>query len=561
MDIFIRDNQSASLTEGQVELLRAQQGNLRGQGQSLSLDELAVRARFASGRENADKANTGASDLGSLLPVDLCRRYLCEPLSWQEGVLTIRSALRLNQECKNIVRKLCRLDTERVVVLAASRVEILRRLSQTDQGATVPGLLHALETDGVQAVRLRQLVFALLRETVERRASDIHLSRRPDPDAWVMFRVDSEMQYVHLISASLMQALVARIKIEAGLDASNSRTAQDGRLSVEIKGRSVDFRVSTQPVVDGESVVLRTLDSSILPTLDELFPCQPRLLSRMRKLTQYGQKRGGLVFISGATGSGKSTTQYALACSFQRHRMNLITVEDPVEYVLPFAKQIQLHALINQKAIELERSILRQDPDVLIFGEIRDADSARAALAFAESGHLVISTIHANGVLQVAERFLSIVGSEYREDARFLLANYLNVCTHQKLVKRLCDCKTPVVDEALERVKTEIFTSGIEGLFADHGFYQANGCEKCRGTGYLGRIAVNETMMLGATPDERSLFVEAFLGNQLHVQSALNDSNGIEMFSREETLSVLLMAGQIDWPSAQMLLDIKEIGV
>ena len=121
-----------------------------------------------------------------------------------------------------------------------------------------------------------------------------------------------------------------------------------------------------------------------------------KMLDLIRGITQQTGKTGGLVFISGATGSGKSTTQYTMACGFRRDAMNIITVEDPVEYILPFAKQIQLQALVKQKAIDLERSILRQDPDILIFGEIRDAVSARAALAFAESGHLVISTIHAN---------------------------------------------------------------------------------------------------------------------------------------------------------------------
>jgi len=400
------------------------------------------------------------------------------------------------------------------------------------------------------------LVYAVLKEALSLRASDIHLSRKGDPDAWIAYRVDSVMRQTHLLPELLMQSLVARIKIEAGMDASNSRTAQDGRLTVEHEGRVVDFRISTQPLVDGESVVLRALDASLLPSLGALFPGQPKMTELIKSITNQTGKTGGLVFISGATGSGKSTTQYTVACGFRRDAMNVITVEDPVEYILPFAKQIQLQALIKQKAIELERSILRQDPDILIFGEVRDADSARAALAFAESGHLVISTIHANSVLQVSERFLSMIDPAHRADSEFLLAHFLRVVIHQRLVRRLCSCAKPVQGEMLEHFQSQAvrLTGGL--IQPRTGLRHKVGCTRCAGLGYSGRVAAHETMHVPAEETMRGRFVKAFKSHNLELPVDLCEENGVDYTSRLQTLQTLLDQGMVDWPSVLQILGV-----
>jgi type II secretory ATPase GspE/PulE/Tfp pilus assembly ATPase PilB-like protein len=282
------------------------------------------------------------------------------------------------------------------------------------------------------------------------------------------------------------------------------------------------------------------------------------MMGLIRGITQQSGKTGGLVFISGATGSGKSTTQYTVACGFRRDAMNIITVEDPVEYILPFAKQIQLQALVKQKAIDLERSILRQDPDILIFGEIRDADSARAALAFAESGHLVISTIHANSVIQVTERFLSMIDSSHRSDSEFLIAHFLRMIIHQRLMRRLCSCAKPMHNDEIEQINSGInkLTGGL--IEARLGLKKKTGCTRCLGTGYSGRVAAHETLHIPSDQAMRAKFVRAFKNHELELPVDLREENGVEYTSRLQTLQTLMDQGLIDWSSVAQLFGVAE---
>ncbi|MCQ8897571.1 ATPase, T2SS/T4P/T4SS family [Limnobacter humi] len=555
------DLSDAGLDPAQLNLLRQQHVHMRSEGRSAELSALALRARFINLDDLADRddfRHTSAEismAIEGTLPMDVCQRFGCMPVDLSKGQLTLKTCQPLNARQVDQLRQLVRVPIKNLRLLPASRVEVMGLIQAAQQSSSVSGLIEALRTEGLEAGRLRALVYAVLREALTLRASDIHLNRKPDPDAWLAYRVDSVMRPTHLLPELLMQSLVARIKIEAGMDASNSRTAQDGRLSVEHDGRVVDFRISTQPLVDGESVVMRALDPAMLPSLQALFPSQPRILALMRSITGQHGKSGGLVFISGATGSGKSTTQYTMACGFRRDSMNLITVEDPVEYLLPFAKQIQLQALIRQKAIELERSILRQDPDILIFGEIRDADSARAALAFAESGHLVISTIHANSAVQVTERFMSIIDPVHREDAEFLMANYLRLVIHQRLLPRLCSCAVPCDPPELDRLNHRL-AKCTGGLLREFGSLQKTmGCGLCGGTGYRGRVAAHETMHVPMDDAPRSSFVKAFRDGRVELPADLNPDNGIEFISRIDTLRGLLSQGLIDAATVFNLLE------
>ncbi len=544
------------IKERQLMLLRQQQIHLREIGQNQTLGNLALRARFVfkdSAAEVASSENDEAlnRDARSLLPLRVCIRFNVLPENWTAGVLTIRSVFRLTETQKQVLMESCSMHSTALKVIPIGRAELIQKLREMGEEGSTENLLKDMKEFGTDSNRLRRLVYTLLRDALELRASDIHLYKKPDPDAWVTFRIDSIMTPTYLLPETLMQAVVARIKIESGMDASNVRSAQDGRLELVHRDRSIDFRVSSQPLVDGESMVLRVLDASRLPGLASVFPGQPKITGYVQKILRVTGKTGGLVLMSGATGSGKSTTLYTMACGFERDSLNVVTVEDPVEYSLPFAKQIQLQALLKQKAVELERSILRQDPDILIFGEIRDADSARAALAFAESGHLVISTIHANGVLQVSERFLSIIHGDHREDAHFLLANYLRVVLHQKLVPKLCDCAAAMPEEKKIQVISEAYerTRGVIDLEVTDNLREAVGCSACNGLGYKGRLVAHETMVIPSDGEDRDLFSQAYREHRLNLTSDLNKSNGIDYISRQETFCNLLKIGLMDWPS------------
>lgn len=551
----------AGLDEHQLTLLRQQHSHLRSEGRSAELGSLAVRSRFVNladleALEESSEADSFGDSftLQSILPLEYCKRFLCVPVELTKGTLRIKCAQPLNAVQKTRILQMLTTPVQRLRMVPSSRQEVFDALLRIEQSGSVGGLVVSLRQEGLEAGRLRSLVYAVLKEALSLRASDIHLSRKSDPDAWIAYRVDSSIRQTHLLPELLMQSLVARIKIEAGMDASNSRTAQDGRIAVEHDGRVVDFRISTQPLVDGESVVLRALDASRLPSLDSLFPKQPGIVDLMRGITAQTGKVGGLVLISGATGSGKSTTQYTIACGFRRDSMNVITVEDPVEYLLPFAKQIQLQALIKQKAIELERSILRQDPDILIFGEIRDADSARAALAFAESGHLVISTIHANSVIQVPERFLSLIDPQHRSDSEFLLAHFLKLVIHQRLIRKLCKCAVELNEDELADLQFDMERSTGGLMKARSGFKRACGCTRCEGTGYYSRVVAHETLSVPPSDHMRNKFIRAFKDKELELPINLNSDNGVDYISRLDTLQTLLNEGVMDWPTARQVL-------
>jgi len=555
----------AGLDDHQLTLLRQQHAHLRSEGRVSELSSLALRSRFINADDLQDEDHV--DDLGvigdhftlqTILPLEYCRRFVCVPTEFSKGVLTLKCAQPLSEAQRKRIQEIFRAPVQALRILPASRQEVFDVLMRIEQSGSVNGLVSILRSEGLEAGRLRSLVYAVLKEALSLRASDIHLSRKSDPDAWIAYRVDSAMRQTHLLPELLMQSLVARIKIEAGMDASNSRTAQDGRLTVEHEGRVVDFRISTQPLVDGESLVLRALDASLLPSLGALFPGQPKMMELIRSITQQTGKTGGLVFISGATGSGKSTTQYTMACGFRRDAMNIITVEDPVEYILPFAKQIQLQALVKQKAIDLERSILRQDPDILIFGEIRDADSARAALAFAESGHLVISTIHANSVIQVSERFLSMIDPSHRADSEFLIAHFLRMVVHQRLMRRLCSCARLMYNDEVEQLQAHTLrlTGGL--IQARPGLKKKVGCTRCASSGYSGRVAAHETLHVPNNESMRANFVRAFKHHELELPIDLREENGVEYTSRLETLQTLMDQGLVDWLSVAQLFGAAE---
>jgi len=559
------DLTQAGLDAHQLSMLRQQHAHLRSEGRSTDLSSLALRSRFINSDDlkdddlESDQGIVGDHfTLQTILPLEYCRRFTCVPTEFSKGVLTLKCAQPLSTSQRKRIQDALRTSVQSLRVLPASRQEVFDVLMRIEQSGSVNGLISVLRSDGLEAGRLRGLVYAVLKEALSLKASDIHLSRKSDPDAWIAYRVDSVMRQTHLLPELLMQSLVARIKIEAGMDASNNRTAQDGRLTVEHEGRVVDFRISTQPLVDGESLVLRALVVSLMPSLTALFPGQPKMMGLIRGITQQSGKTGGLVFISGATGSGKSTTQYTVACGFRRDSMNIITVEDPVEYILPFAKQIQLQALVKQKAIDLERSILRQDPDILIFGEIRDADSARAALAFAESGHLVISTIHANSVIQVTERFLSMIDSSHRSDSEFLIAHFLRMIIHQRLMRRLCSCAKPMHNDEIENINPSISTLTGGLIEARPGLKKKTGCTRCLGTGYSGRVAAHETLHIPADQAMRAKFVRAFKNHELELPVDLREENGVEYTSRLQTLQTLMDQGLIDWPSVAQLFGVAE---
>ncbi len=354
-------------------------------------------------------------------------------------------------------------------------VEFMEEKDEEEIGGTIESLYSKSNFPPVV-----KLVAMLIADATSKRSSDIHIEPR-DKFVQVRFRIDGEMRNVLRYEKTLHESVVSRIKIISNLDITNRRLPQDGGAQVAFKGKVVDLRISTVPTVYGEKVVIRLLDQSanLIPIEELGMPEQT-----MERLIEVFKRPQGMLLVTGPTGSGKTTTLYASINQLRSDTKNMITIEDPVEYKLPGITQIPVKESIGRTFAAILRSVLRQDPDVVMVGEIRDFETAEIAVKAALTGHLVLSTLHTNNTIATISRLLDIGIAPY------LLSSALSAVIAQRLVRRLCNyCKEeqPMSDENIELLKNAYnICSDIKKL------YVPKGCPKCTNTGYLGRVAVYE---------------------------------------------------------------------
>jgi type II secretory ATPase GspE/PulE/Tfp pilus assembly ATPase PilB-like protein len=355
-----------------------------------------------------------------------------------------------------------------------SLAAILQEIDSPDETASLPARIE----DEVTQPMVR-LVDALLADAVKRRASDIHLEPE-DGFIRVRYRVDGVLQQVSTVHKKFWGSIVVRLKVMSGMDITETRAPQDGRISLSIGGRSVDFRVAAQPTIHGENIVLRILDrrSGVVP-LDELgLPDDQLTLLKMLMA-----RPEGVILVTGPTGSGKTTTLYSILNYRNDESVNIMTLEDPVEYPFPMIRQTSLGEAVKLDFASGIRSLMRQDPDIILVGEIRDEATAEMAFRAAMTGHQVYSTLHTNSALGAIPRLLDI-GLR----PGILAGNIIGIVA-QRLVRRLCPhCRTPA-----ELTEIERRLMGLEEAASCH-IYQARGCERCHQQGYRGRLAVMEIL-------------------------------------------------------------------
>ncbi|MDR0458543.1 MAG: type II secretion system ATPase GspE [Burkholderiaceae bacterium] len=328
-----------------------------------------------------------------------------------------------------------------------------------------------------------RLVNTIIGRVIELRASDIHLEPFED-GLHVRYRVDGVLHMGEVVPSTQGAAVSSRVKLLAHLDIAERRLPQDGRIKTRVKGRELDLRVSTVPTVYGESVVMRVLDRASVRFGLEDMGFATDTLARFRALIH---RPHGILLVTGPTGSGKTTTLYAALAKLDSITQKIITVEDPVEYQLEGINQIQVHAQINLTFANALRSILRQDPDIIMIGEMRDGETAQIAVQSSLTGHLVLSTLHTNTAASAVVR-MQDMGIE-----RYLITSTVNGVLAQRLVRQLCPhCKTPVAP------KPELLQSSGLGRFITPGapIYEARGCEQCRDTGYQGRTGIHELLVV-----------------------------------------------------------------
>ncbi len=312
-------------------------------------------------------------------------------------------------------------------------------------------------------------------------ASDIHIEPK-DEFTRIRYRIDGVLFEIMQSPLKMHPAIISRIKIMSNLDISERRLPQDGKIKVSVAGRRIDLRVSTLPTNYGEKVVIRVLDSkSTIRGLEQL-GMEPEVMAVFRRQITLPN---GILLVTGPTGSGKSTTLYSALCQMDGDKLNISTVEDPVEYELDFCNQVQANEKIGLDFASALRSLLRQDPDIIMIGEIRDNQTARTAVQAALTGHLVLSTLHTNDAASSITRLVDIGIDTY------LIAASLNAVLAQRLVRKICP-KCRQIYSVPQNMREYVKKSGVKPKQLFHGV----GCDSCRGSGYIGRVGIYELLVV-----------------------------------------------------------------
>jgi MSHA biogenesis protein MshE len=419
----------------------------------------------------------GALRIGLADPTDLVAYDELTRLLKREINLAVVSETQLMASIDRLYR--------RTGQISALSLELTAELAQTDADfGAVLGSDAALKDAPV--VKLLQTLFE---DAAQVRASDIHIEPQ-EKNLHVRFRIDGVLHLQTEADSKIAPALVLRLKLMSGLDISERRLPQDGRFHVDIRGNAVDVRISTMPTQYGESVVMRLLSQGTgLLRLDRLGMPAP-MLARVRHALA---RVGGMILVTGPTGSGKTTTLYAALAEINGPDRKIITVEDPVEYRLPGINQVQVHEKIELGFERVLRSALRQDPDVILVGEMRDLTTAEIGLRAALTGHLVLSTLHTNEAASTPIRLLDMGVPAY------MVAMSLHLVIAQRLVRVVCDdCSEPHVPSAQESAWLLHAAHGGGGGSGAAGYRRGLGCSRCNGTGYAGRSAVYEMLEMTA---------------------------------------------------------------
>lgn len=435
-----------------------------------------------------------------MVPKDIARRYHLLPINFDKNrkVLTLAMADTFNVVALDQTAALLGSDIG-LETLVAGEAEIESAIEQFYQyELSIQGILHEIDTGEVDQLGLAtgqeeynhplvRLVDAILADAVKRDASDIHL----EPEAGflrVRYRIDGVLRQVMALHNSYWPGMVVRLKVMSKMNIAETRAPQDGRISLSSAGRKVDFRVACQPTTHGENFVLRILDrkKGIVP-LEKLNLAKDTLTSLQVMMA----RPEGILLVTGPTGSGKTTTLYSMLNFRNEESVNIMTLEDPVEYPMPMIRQTSLNEAAKLDFANGIRSMMRQDPDVILVGEIRDEETAEMAFRAAMTGHQVFSTLHTNSALGAMPRLIDI-----GVKPQIMAGNIIGIVA-QRLVRRLCKhCKQAYAPDETERQLLQ--TSATKPIL----LYKEGGCEACGFLGFKGRVAVIEVLKITQELDE-----------------------------------------------------------
>ncbi len=562
-----KDRRKARSSEGReryLDMVQRERGMLLDLGIARSTEQLLDMAGAPSAADEdsevsvRDRAN--GDQLRSILPVQSWLPLNVHLIGLSEGVLKIAPLNELNERQVDALISTANrtgLMVERVEMEMWDRAELLQTLrSVHDLSADrCEKTLASWLADTDNGLLLNQFLRDMMAESLQMRVSDIHILQDNNQTApnWIRYRIDGDMIPVHLLPPDAMARLTTLIKRDAGMNFGDRVTPKDGRFSFTWQGRVIDVRVAAGPQAqDGEKLTLRLLDRAALKGFDELFKRHEDVGDFLAQMLAPEIKGGGgLIILSGPTGSGKTTTLYACIQQIDRRRKHVLTIEDPIEYELRYATQWQVRpGMRGGEFADLIRAAMRHDPDYIVIGELRDSDTVETALKAAESGHTVISTVHADTALQTFERLKSLMPVERERASTFTLAQQARCIINQRLVKTLCQgCAHQgragdVLDDQ------EMGQLGVEPqtMVRRH---NASGCDLCNRTGISGRTLLLDALMVTLGPAERDKIYKALMRN-------VNDillEEGVIVHTRRDGLVDLVLSGLVDPKSALSYLE------
>ena len=431
----------------------------------------------------------------TLVPAAMCRRYQILPVGIVGDILTLAMVDPGDVFAIDDVRAAARMQIRPVVAAPSDLRQAIDRYHRAD--GELSDLTSALEeestTDVVMAgendsteddAPIVRFVNLLISQGIQDKASDIHIEPG-EREVHVRYRIDGVLHQMQSAPKAIQNGVISRLKIMSEIDIAERRKPQDGRMSVTHGGRKIDLRVATLPTVWGEKVVMRILDTSSTTVSMDNLALLPRNFAAYK--SSY-TKPYGMILVTGPTGSGKSTTLYTTLGAVARPEINVITVEDPVEYRMPGINQVQVNTKAGLTFASALRSILRSDPDVVLIGEIRDHETAQIAIEASLTGHLVLSTLHTNDAPSAITRLTEM------DIEPFLVGSALDCVVAQRLARRLCDrCKQPYQHDP-EQLAALRFA--FDPNRPPPTLYRPVGCQNCSNTGYRGRIGLHEVMMV-----------------------------------------------------------------
>ena len=550
-----RKQRASEGRERYLDMVQRERAMFFDQGVSRSTEQLLDMAGASGPSELEEEAGirdraTG-DQLRSVLPVQAWLPISIHLIGLRDGVLKIAPLNDLNQrQIDALVSTANRsgFRVDKVDVEMWDRAELLETLrSVHDLSADrCEKTLAQWLSDTDNGLLLNQFQKDMLAEALQMRASDIHLVQDNNPDApnWIKYRIDGDLIPMHLLPSDAMARLTTLLKRDAGLNFGDRVTPKDGRFGFMWQGRAVDVRVAAGPQAqDGEKITLRLLDRAALKGFDELFRRHEDVGDYLANLLSPEIKGGGgLILLSGPTGSGKTTTLYACVQQIDRRRKHVLTIEDPIEYELRYATQWQVRpGMPGGEFADLIRAAMRHDPDYIIIGEMRDSDTVETSLRAAESGHTVISTVHADTALQTFERLRSLMPAERERSSTFTLSQQVRAILNQRLVRTLCQgcAHHEKLGDVVQADDVAHLDLAVDTPVRTH---NGAGCDLCNRTGISGRTLLLDAILITLVPAQRNHIYEALTKN-------VNDmvgQEGLIVHTRREGLIDLIKSGLVD---------------